>query len=201
MALPSDLQFLGIAARIRKALNASKDSEAANAASLEERAPKNDDDFDEPGVAQSGTSAGVDGLDYLFNETDVRVSSTTIEFGKFTYVLKHLASTNRINKVPPRIQYQMGIVLTLVALLIVIIYIFTGRVTFGWAAVVYLVAGLSAFIISLLAYWNLKSSYTLVFKDAGGSVIQSVMRRDKAVIDRLEKAVKLAVSRNNKHID
>lgn len=200
MTSPGDIRFLGIAARIRKALHAEKEPKAANEASLgfQSQNPKiKQADYAESEQEVPDSTR----QDYLFNETGIRVSSTTIEFGKFTYILKYLASTKRIDKVPQRIYYQMGIALTLIAVLVAIIYIFTGRLTFNLIGIGFLVAGLFAFVAALVANQQLKSSHTIVFKDARGNVIQSVRRRDKAVIDRLESAVKCAVSRNNRHHD
>lgn len=201
MASSDGIRFLGIAARIRKALHAEKEAKAANEASLNYQVQElktEQEDYTGNGELEPETKT-LANPGYLFDETSVKVSSTTIEFGKFTYILKHLASTKRIDKIPLRIYYQMGIALTLIALLAVIIYIFTGRLTFDLVGVGFLLAGLLAFAAALTAYQQLRSSHTLVFKDAGGNVIQSVMRRDKAVIDRLEIAVKIAISRNNHH--
>lgn len=202
MASSGNIRFYALAARIRQALDKTP-TEQKTIKSSPALVPPNEASFseyeghtDDRAADQTSSPSIEPQIDYLFNETGIKVSAKTIEFGKFTYVLKHLASTKRADKVPRRLDYQIGIAITLIALVAVIVYIFTGKLTFGLIGVGFLVAGLLAFVSAVIAYQQLKSSHTIVFKDANGNIIQSVMRRDKAVIDRLERAVKIAVSGN-----
>lgn len=203
MASSGEIRFYALAARIRKALHKgpksqSDDEPSSDTGSLfkQQRLEDIEKDNTSGTALKQQTPESLD-LEYLFNETGIRVTLTTIEFGKFTFVLKYLASTKRIDKIPRKIDYQIGIAITLIALLVVIIYIFTGTLTFGLVGVVFLIAGLLAFVSAVLVYLQLKSSHSLVFTDANGNVIQRIVRRDKGIIDRLEQAVKVAVSNNH----
>ncbi len=132
----------------------------------------------------------------LFDEEGIRVSLSQIELGKYTFVLKHLAATRRIEKIPSRKECRISLALTLTALLALIVYIFIGQLKFGLAAVVYLSLGLIAFLVSVAVCNQMKPSYSLEFRNASGETVYTLNRRDRGFILRLEAAVKEAVRRH-----
>lgn len=141
---------------------------------------------------------------YFFDEEDIRerkirVTSTHIEFGKHTYVLKYLSAMKRSKKKPPlnAKECQLTIAFTAVALAALLIYIFIGQLKFGLAAVVYLSLGLLALLVSSIVCSQMKTSYTLKFSDAQGEGIDTVTSYDNKFILRLEAAVKQAIGQNN----
>jgi hypothetical protein len=130
----------------------------------------------------------------LFNEDNICVTPSHIIFGRYTYVVKYLAAIQRIDKEPSHWECRLGFIFSIVALLCVLAYIFTGRLKFGFSAVIYLFIPLSMLPITALVCRKFKPSYRLEFINHHGEKIKIISSDNKEYISRLEHAVKKAIS-------
>lgn len=133
---------------------------------------------------------------YYFNEKKIRVSRTHVEFGKFTYVLKFLASVKRTNKKQNKIYCFIGIGVTLVALIATFYNMRAGYFTDESTAGKVLTLALLLFLGVIGLCRSMKSRYTLEFKNDHGETVYTVKKHKKDFIDRLEAAVKKAIEEN-----
>lgn len=189
--------FRDLAATMREKLRAANESQQEDAA-VEKNSLSDDEDINEttPHPAETEKPSTVRVEKEYFNEAKIRVTSSRIEIGKFTYRLKFLAAIQRIDKDPPKRECVAALSVSALALLALIIYIFVGRLQFGFMAVILLSVGLLAFAIAGFVCQQMKGRYTLKFKNAQGDEMKSVTKHNKQLISRLEKAVKTAIAEN-----
>ncbi len=138
---------------------------------------------------------------YLYAAEDIKVSASHIEIDEHIYVLSYIAATRRTEKPLPKNECILSLAFTSIALFVLIIYIFIGKLKFGLAAVIYLSLALLAFMAVYLICKQMKARYTLEFRNFNGELIDTINRSTRGAIAELEEAVKQAIKLSHRHIN
>lgn len=133
--------------------------------------------------------------DVLLREGDVTITSSRLEINKTTYALKYIATVTLQETHPPREEARMVFLLGLAALITVVVYAVTGKVSISSFLVFFGLALLAA-AIGGMVYWLDPSRYTLDLKMINGEQVQ-ISNKSERYIHRIHKALRHSLAVNS----
>ncbi|MDO6459334.1 hypothetical protein Q4485_01345 [Granulosicoccaceae sp. 1_MG-2023] len=130
----------------------------------------------------------------LFNEGAWQVTPAYVKLAGDTFVVRMIGRLQRTNSKAPRHEIWLGLGFTLAGLFAVLMYLALGVLKFNALAIVCLLALLLAFAAMAVNLRTLRSRAGLTFYDEHNTVLCRITDTDQARVDRLEAAVREAIS-------
>ena len=132
----------------------------------------------------------------LFAEGNWQVTPAYLVLGKDTVLVRVIGRMHRHTSKPPKQEAWLGLGFTVVGLFAVLMYMALGTLKFNVLAIGCLIALLIAFIATAVNVLTLRGLATLALFDDRGEALCKLVSRDIKRVDRLEAAIREAITLN-----
>lgn len=132
--------------------------------------------------------------DVLLNEKDIIITSARLEYKETNYAIKYVSSVTLDEQHPPRLEAKLALLLSLFALVVLIVYRLTDKVTangFIICLILLVIAATTAASIQFLAPSRFKLNLTLVNGESA-----TIKSKNERKIHRIHQAITTAVALN-----
>ena len=130
----------------------------------------------------------------LLREGKITVTSTRLEIKNKTYALKYISTVKLTEDHPPRGEAAFVLVTSVVAIIVLIYYNMTDKITQG-SFVIYLLLALTAFLIGALIFWLDPSKFTLELRLVSGEKVE-IKSKSERHIHRVHRALSSSLAMN-----
>lgn len=130
----------------------------------------------------------------LLRENKITVTSTRLEVKNKTYALKYISTVKLTETHPPRGEALFVLLVSLVAIISLIYYTMTDKIT-NQHFYVYLVLAMVAFLVSALIFWLDPSKFTLELRMVSGEKVE-IKSKSERFIHRVHRAVSSSLALN-----
>lgn len=130
----------------------------------------------------------------LLREGKITVTSTRLELKNKTYALKYISSVKLSQTHPPRGEALFVLFTSVLAIIALIAYMVTGKITQS-SFYVYLSLAVLALVIGAFIYWMDPSKFTLEVKLVSGEKVE-IKSKSERYIHRVHRAVSSSLALN-----
>lgn len=132
--------------------------------------------------------------DVLLNEKDIVITSARMEYKDSNYAIKYVSSLTLDEQHPPRLEAKLALFLTLFALLVLIVYRVTDKVTSGGFVLCLVLLAVAAVIAATIQF-VIPSRFTLNLTLVNGESA-TIKSKNERKIHRIHQAITAAVALN-----